>query len=631
MLDALRSKSGGWVAKIFIGILALSFAVWGIADVFSGRPTDTLAEVGTRQVSVQEFNDRFDRQLRSFSRQFGRQLTREQAREFGLDRQVLGQLLQDAAVEAQADALKLQISSNTVAQQVANNPNYQDRNGQFDAAQFQRLLRTAGYTEQAFIFSERQGLIRAAIASTVERGVEVPRNLAELAYKYRNEQRDVRYFVVTVDESTIPEPSDSELKTFYDDNPHLFQVPQRRVIAALQVTPNTLGDRIQIPEEDIKEYYERRKDEFGTPETRTIERIAFDSEADAAAAHTKIEAGMSFDDLAKERGVVGNDLLLGTFTRKMLPDQSLVEAAFSLDKGAVSKPVKGKLSTMLLRVTDIVPGSQKSLDEARDEIKAALRADLARDEILNVYERVEEMRASGQSFDEIGNSIGIKVVVTPPVDRTGKAADGKPVDSIEDASEIIAAAFQCYSGIDNDPFTSRSDGYIWFEVRDIEPESVKPLDEVREEAIREWKNRQLRIAVIEKAEALQKRAENGESLAKLAEELNADLKSQQGVKRNEASEEFDATAVAALFSAKEDGFAVAPQGDGKGALVMQSSPVLARPYSVADEDAKALSRELSVMLANDLYAQYLADLQRRLGVNINENVLANAGSTAYRR
>ena len=63
----------------------------------------------------------------------------------------------------------------------------------------------------------------------------------------------------------------------------------------------------------------------------------------------------------------------------------------------------------------------------------------------------------------------------------------------------------------------------------------------------------------------------------------------------------------------------------------QSTPVLAQPFNSNAEDARTLTREMSVMLANDLYAQYLADLQRRLGVEINENVLANAGSTAYRR
>jgi hypothetical protein len=45
MLTTLRSKTGGWIAKIFIGLLAASFAVWGIEDMLRGRVSDELARV----------------------------------------------------------------------------------------------------------------------------------------------------------------------------------------------------------------------------------------------------------------------------------------------------------------------------------------------------------------------------------------------------------------------------------------------------------------------------------------------------------------------------------------------------------------------------------------------------------
>ncbi|HFB98355.1 MAG TPA: hypothetical protein ENJ62_04370, partial [Bryobacterales bacterium] len=75
MLTVLRSKAGGWVAKIFIGLLAASFAVWGISDVFRGSRTDTLATVGEKEITVEQFQETFRNQLNRISQQLGKPIT----------------------------------------------------------------------------------------------------------------------------------------------------------------------------------------------------------------------------------------------------------------------------------------------------------------------------------------------------------------------------------------------------------------------------------------------------------------------------------------------------------------------------------------------------------------------------
>ena len=75
MLSVLRESVGGWVAKIFIGLLALSFAVWGIADVFSGYRGTALAVVGEQEITVDEFNFAFQRSIRTLSQRLGQNLT----------------------------------------------------------------------------------------------------------------------------------------------------------------------------------------------------------------------------------------------------------------------------------------------------------------------------------------------------------------------------------------------------------------------------------------------------------------------------------------------------------------------------------------------------------------------------
>ena len=119
MLDAMRSRAGGWVAKIFIVLLAASFAVWGVADVFTSRQGDVLVTVGEVEITAEEYRTVFNRQLRQMSRQIGRSITPEMARDMGLDRQILNQLIRDAAFTAQARNLDLAVPNRAIVSRIA--------------------------------------------------------------------------------------------------------------------------------------------------------------------------------------------------------------------------------------------------------------------------------------------------------------------------------------------------------------------------------------------------------------------------------------------------------------------------------------------------------------------------------
>ncbi|MCX7345341.1 MAG: SurA N-terminal domain-containing protein, partial [Alphaproteobacteria bacterium] len=88
MLDTLRNSAKSWVAKILIGLLAVSFAVWGIADVFRGFDAGFLAKVGKVEITSQEFSRAYDQYLQNFSRQTGQAMTQEEARGLGIDRAI---------------------------------------------------------------------------------------------------------------------------------------------------------------------------------------------------------------------------------------------------------------------------------------------------------------------------------------------------------------------------------------------------------------------------------------------------------------------------------------------------------------------------------------------------------------
>ena len=101
-LDTLRKGAGRAFGMILMGMLVISFAIWGIADIFTGYGRQTLISVGDTEITPQDYMRAQQEVLRSMSAQAGRSLSLQEARALGLDRQVLERLIGGAAVDNHA-------------------------------------------------------------------------------------------------------------------------------------------------------------------------------------------------------------------------------------------------------------------------------------------------------------------------------------------------------------------------------------------------------------------------------------------------------------------------------------------------------------------------------------------------
>ena len=124
----MRKASSNWLGKIIMavvmGVLIVSFGVWGIADIFKGFGQSTLAKVGGTEISAEQFRQIYTDKLQQIGRQFGRPLTSEQARAFGLDRQVLQQTIAEAALDEEARRMGLGQSDAEVMRSIFSDPNF---------------------------------------------------------------------------------------------------------------------------------------------------------------------------------------------------------------------------------------------------------------------------------------------------------------------------------------------------------------------------------------------------------------------------------------------------------------------------------------------------------------------------
>src|SRR4029078_8826473 len=188
MLDKMRGAPNSWRAKVFMGLLVMSFGVWGIADVSRFSSISALATVGDQDISGQAFTDNYRNWLRDYQRRAGQSITREQARLLGLDRAFLNDMIRSAALDGEAHKMKLAISDQQIADTIRANKVFQDSQGNFDPARFHDVLRENGLSEAGYVVSQRQSFLRRALADPVSSGVTPPNALQEASYGHRNEQ-----------------------------------------------------------------------------------------------------------------------------------------------------------------------------------------------------------------------------------------------------------------------------------------------------------------------------------------------------------------------------------------------------------------------------------------------------------
>ena len=619
MMDSLRRAAQGWTAKILIGLLVLSFAVWGVADVFTGFRSGTLASIGSEDISADQFAQTFRQALQNYSRQIGENLTPERARELGIDRQVLSEMIRGAAIISEARGLRLAIGDAQIAADTSKNPNFFDLQGKFDPARLKNFLQQSGQSEAGFLVGEREQLLRSAIADTVQGNFTLPNALIEAASGFANEQRDARYFIAKAAASEIAQPNEEELKQFFETNPSNYTAPEYRSIAVLKAEPEDVSASIKLTEDEIKAGYEKYKADYFTPERRTLMQTSFPSVDEARKAKQRIAAGEDFLAVAKERGFSEQDATWADRAQSDILDPAIASAAFALKEGDVSDPVEGQLAVMLLKAVKVVPEHQQSLDEAREALSKRLQLERAGEELRSIYDTVEDARAAQTPFEEIAKAANIPFVLVPAVDAKGSDKGGKIIE-IPQKTDLLKLAFQTDVGVENDAFTTKDDGFVWYEVREVVPSQVKPLDAVKDQVRTDWTAQKVRDLAIEKARKLVERTKAGSSLDDLARESGAEIKIVQGLKRNETAPDFDAPAVAALFSVPENGVSFAPEADGQGAKVIQSQAVLKPPFDPNSAEAEQFREPISQAAGSDVLGSYLVSLQNQLGFTVNESL-----------
>jgi peptidyl-prolyl cis-trans isomerase D len=627
MLESMRNAAQGVVGKaimtVVMGLIIVSFVIWGVGDMLRGFTSSTVASVGSQQISAQDYHFAYERLLQQYQRRLRQPFTNEQARAVGLDREVLQRLLSEAAIDEEARKLGLKVSADALRAMIVSNPNFSDKSGAFDAQKFAGALRDNDMNERMFVSDLRKTALRQFIVAALTAGVAAPKAAVKAEADFQGQTRSIDYFVLPASAAgEIPQPSEETLKSYFNDRKAQYRAPEYRAMDILSLEPETLANPDEVTDADAQAAYDKvagKDPRYGSPEKRDLQQILFPNEADADAAEARIKAGASFDDIVKERNLKPEETDIGEMTRDAMIDKGEADAVFALSQGGVSDVLKSQFGPVIVRVKGVTPSTVKPYAEVAQEIKRQVSASRAGDKIQAIHDKIEDARVSGKSLAEAAKDAGLTSQTIPAVDAQGLDPKGAPL-SLPDKTDLLRAAFASDVGLDEAPLQTKDNGFVWFSISKIDPSHDRGFDEAKAEVEAQWRADEIDKRLAAKADDLVKQVRAGGTIADVAKSLGAEAKTATDIHRDDKS--LPEAVVAAVFREPADGEGSAASPDGRAVFKITADKTPAVDF--ADLRVKEMAKQLDASTRDSLLEQYVGALRRSLGVVVHPEILQSA-------
>ena len=632
MLNSLRESAGSWIVKIFLGLLVLSFAAWGIGDIFHINPDTAVAEVGETKITQSTYIESFNRDLQNLQRQMGGIVDTEQARRLGLPRQTLDRLVGQALYDEAARELGLQVGDDTIRQEILQNPAFRDTTGRFSAALFEQVLSQNGYSEQGYVAVRKAELARQQLSDAIVAGGHLPARMADDIYRHQR-QRRVAEIVRLPHRAFAPPagPDETTLAEFHRAHATRYTAPELRRLSFVVLRPEDFKAEVAVDPAEVRDAYEARLAEFSTPERREVEQILV-SEADKAQAIAdRLSEGGDFYAVAEAMADRDRDAVkLGELTTGTLP-AAVDEVVFGLDLNKPSRPVESPFGWHILRVTAIAPGHQQSLEEASAQIEDELRLERAHDALYEFTTRIDDTLAGGATLEETARDLRLDLQKLDGVDAQGHDVAGARPEALPEIGGLLETAFESLPG--DEPALKEAESGVYYMVRvdAIVPPALRPLADVREDVRKDWEADARRTAAEAKAEKLADRARGGESIETLTREEGFDSLTTAALTRGEATSQagLGRGAVERLFALKRDDVAIGENAAGDGTVVFRLKEIVETSPASEPEGLGQLRDGLKQLLLADLLDQFRVALNDSIGVEIDQRAADSIFDHAY--
>lgn len=617
-----RSKSkGGSQTVVWIILLLLILGLAGFGAVsFSGN-IRAIGTVGDTPIPVSRYQRQLRQDLQTLQQQTGMSFGIAEATSFGLDRAALAKVVGQVALENEAARMGLSVGDAEVQKRLAQMTEFHSFDGSFDPQVYRDTLKNARIAVGTFEDELRAAAARALLARAIGTGVAMPEVMTETIYNWAGERRSFVWTELSAADLAEPirEPTDADLKPWYDAHADLYTLPEARRITYAWITPSMLVGKVEVDEDALRKLYDSRAAEYHQPERRLVERLVFATEDEARAALDAINRGETdFETLVTARGLTLDDVNLDEVTRDSL-GTAAGDAVFALTEPGLAGPVMTDLGPAIFRVNAILDATETPYEDVRDELKESYATDRARRMIQDMTEQVNDLLAGGATLEDLAQETDLELGT---MDYT---------DAVSDGPAGYAAFRQAAASATPEDFpeaTALDDGGLFaLRLDKIIPPQLQPQSEVQDRVIADWEAAETRTALEALADELLPRIQSGEDPASFGLSVNRE----DALTRDAYLADVPDGLVAKAFelapgeAARIDGTAGTPTV----ALVRTDAVLPPDPDNTDLLAARAdYARQMDAQLIGDLQDAFTATVEKAAGTRIDQAAV-NAVNSSF--
>lgn len=627
MLQQIRKSLTSIIVFFLLAMLIASFVLWG-GSGGGGVSGAIVATVGSQEISAVEVRDAFNGEMTRIREQFGNEVTTAQALQFGVHRQVLDQLILNAALDEEAENLGLLGSDEEVRIWIRQMEFFHDLKGNFSPVEYELVLTSRGWGAKEFEDRVRVDIARQQLVEGITETALVPAILQDTLYSYRKESRKAEIATIPSSAVTgIPEPTEEDLLAFYELSKTNYRSPEYRDISFLILTPANFARAGDFRDEELQAEYDRRFDDFVVPDRRGFEVAILRTRDLALELVERVGAGEDFAAVAAEltgltvEELLGNPSSYDELTRDY--NERAADAVFNTEVGSITEPLETLVSWQIFRVSEEIQGSEQPLEEVRAELSETLAAEMGIDGLYNAVGVVDEEIAAGASLEEIGETVGFPVVHIPAVSPTGQTPDGALITNIE-IFPYLQEAFQRHMDDELEFIRSpQGEEFYMIRVNGITEPAPRPYAEVKDQVRQAWIQEKSVKILGDSARTALVAAEGGESLQSIAGRFGGVRFETESYVRDRVftQQELSREIASLMFSLKLGEVGIEQDARGSGYIILKVLEITEQRPDELNFEYQSLLARLSVEMKNDIFNQFQKNLRSDLEIEINEELL----------
>jgi peptidyl-prolyl cis-trans isomerase D len=631
MLDRMRRHKN--VLKWTLAAVVLTFIVFYIPDLMRGSgvgasPTEAVAQVDGQRVTAQEFQRQLQQRMQMFRSQGGR-ISEQMLKQFGIDRQVLAELIDERAMNVEARRLGLSVSDAEVKAQILNFPAFQENGAFIGETRYRAFLRMQRppLTPSDFEDLVRRDLLREKLQNAVTGWISVPESDVEAEYRRRNEK--VKLEVVAFSNDAFKAglaATDAEVADYYNANKEKYRLGEKRKVRYLLLDVQAIRARITPSPQEIEQYYNTNIEQFSTPEQVRASHILLKTEGKDDAEVKKqaedvlkqVKAGGDFAALATKYSedevskIKGGDL--DFFGKgRMVPE--FEKYAFDNAPGSVSDLIKSQFGYHIIKVTDKRAASQRKLADVKDQITEQIKWERAQTQATDQSTRLAAELKTPADLDKVAKAQGLEVK------ETGFFLKDEPILELGPSPQVSTAAFTLKDGAVSEPLRVAS-GFVFATVTGKQAPQVPALDAVKDKVRNDVVTKKAGELAKARATELAASLKTAPDFAKAVKAAGREVKTTELVARGSVipdagvSPAVDTAAFALPVGGVSD---VIPTDTGAVVVrVAEKSAVSPAELATARD---SLKRELLAERQNRFFGSYMTKAKEKMKIEVNQTAL----------